>query len=143
MNPYPGWTGAGSKLYLFGGYSTEEDYLGQGLWAISTASSTWAHLSFGNEEWSAPETRANMCFGSSWGVIYVLWGALGREVDDLWVYNSASDSWSAVPGHDEGKYPVPRERGSLLDVEGQLLLVHGTGAGTTTLLPLPPVCDFN
>ena len=63
-----GLAGAGSKLYLFGGYSG--GHL-KDLWAFSTAYSTWARLASGAP---GPSARTYPGFASSGGLLYVLGG---------------------------------------------------------------------
>jgi len=76
-----------------------------------------------------------MGFCSSGGLLYVLGG---YGVNDFWSYNPAQDTWLertdnvAVVGSDLW----PRYDAALLDVAGQLLLVHGSFLpGIAPILP--------
>jgi len=110
-----GLTGAGSKLYLFGGWYSG-GYLND-LWAFSTATSTWAQLASG-------VSRAGHGFASSGGLLYVLggWG-----LRDLWAYDPAQDAWSERTSSVEGGGTWPRSGvggpGGLIDVAGELFSV--------------------
>ena len=127
-----GWTGDGSTLYLLPVVWFFED--DNHLWAFSTTTSTWAQLAAG------PNERSGSCFGASGGLIYLL-----GELAGFWSYNPADNVWTertdsvAV----EGSNPWPRYGGALVDVAGELLLVHGTGSGIASMLPRVPcaTCD--
>lgn len=98
------------------------------LWAFSTATSTWAQLATG------PAARSRMGFGSSGGLLYVLGGL---EVNDFWSYNPAQDTWLERTDNVTvvGSNPLPRHGAALLDVAGQLLLLHGMRPGIAPMLP--------
>ena len=138
-----GWTGVGSKLYLFGGYDYLTNELWESremtneLWEFSTANASWAQLA------TRPAARMRMCFGSSGGLIYLLGGVGGSYYSggylhrrDFWSYNPANDSWSERTGSVtvEGSNLWPRYGGVLLDVAGELLLVQGIDPGIAPIL---------
>jgi len=136
-----GWTGAGSKLFLFGGQNAG-GYLND-LWAFSTATSTWAQLT----PVHGPAAKRNMCFGSSGGLLYLLGGydESRNVMQEFWAYNLVDNSWSERTDSVtvEGSLPFSRTDGALIDVEGELLLVHGTDPGIAPMLFLAQVCSSN
>ena len=130
-----GWTGDGSTLYLFP-VAWSVDDIDQHLWAFYTTTSTWAQLAAG------PGARGESCFGASGGLIYLLGG---WRASDFWSYNPADNVWTERTDSVtvEGSNPLTRLGGALLDVAGELLLVHGTGSGIASMLPRVPcaTCD--
>ena len=61
------WAGAGSNVYLFGGYSQNRTYFDD-LWAFSTKNASWAQLAPG------PSSRQFSSLASSGGLLYLLGG---------------------------------------------------------------------
>jgi N-acetylneuraminic acid mutarotase len=141
-----GLTGAGSRLYLFGGYSGVGGYSGghlNDLWAFSTATSTWAQLAAGA---LGPSARRVAGLASSGGLVYVLGGyGPSESLRDLWSYDPAQDGWSDRTSSVEGGGTWPRAgvggAGGLLDVAGELFSVNmRSGAG---IAPAISVLNFN
>ena len=126
---FHGLTGAGSKLYLFGGYAGSPAGQVNDLWAFSATTSTWAQLASGAP---GPSARARPGFASSGGVLYLLGGFSLR---DLWAYDPAQDAWSNRNRSVEGAWPRSSGGGAggLLDVAGELFSVNmQSGAGIAT-----------
>ena len=116
-NPWYDWGGAGSTLYL----STFES----GFWAFSTTTSTWAQLAAVPQDYPTTEGLR-----PSGGLIYLLsWG-------DFWSYNPVDNVWTerTYPVFVDGSY----HEGVLLDVAGELLIVHSTDTGIASMLPRAP-----
>ena len=140
-----GLTGAGSRLYLFGGVYS--DGFSNDLWAFSTATSTWAELASGAP---GPSARSGLGFASSGGLLYVLGGWNGEYLRDLWAYDSAQDGWSDRTSSVEGGGTWPRGgvaegllggAEGLLDVAGELFSVNmRSGAGIAPAISVP---NFN
>ena len=123
-------TGAGSRLYLFGG--TYSGGFLNDLWAFSTATSTWAQLASGAP---GPSARSGLGFASSGGLLYVLGGWNGEYLRDLWAYDSAQDGWLNRTSSVEGGGTWPRSgvgiAGGLFDVAGELFSVDMRSATGT------------
>ena len=121
-----GWVGSGTNLYLFTGIG------GVGgaslLWAFSTTNSSWAQLADGPIRF-----QSYMCFGASGGLIYLLGG------NSTFSYIPADNAWTEHTGSVtvEGGNQGPRYGGALLDVGGELLLVHGSDTNTG-IAQMPP-----
>ena len=118
---FHGLTGAGSKLYLFGGYAGSPNGQVNDLWAFSATTSTWAQLASGAP---GPSARVGPGFASSGGLLYVLGGSGLR---DLWAYDPAQDAWSDRTSSVEGDGTWPQSGvggpGGLIDVAGELFSV--------------------
>jgi hypothetical protein len=58
-------------------------------------------------------------------------------VNDFWSYNPAQDTWLERTDNVTvvGSNPLPRHGAALLDVAGQLLLLHGMRPGIAPMLP--------
>ena len=130
----PSWTGTDqSTVYLFGGYGDISRRGTQNeLWEFSTTASTWAQLA----SWPGPSDPEGLCFGASGGLIYLL-GDWADIAGYFWSYDPEDRAWTERTDSVtvEGSNPWTRSGGALLDVAGELLLVHGKTTGIATMLP--------
>jgi len=70
-----------------------------------------------------------MGFGASKGLVYLLGGQdANGSADDIWSYDPSADVWAEVDTP-EGSYVGARVGGVLVDVAGELFLMHGEDPG--------------
>ena len=117
-----GWTGAGTKVYLFGGEGDGERF--NDLWAFSTATSRWQLYP------SMPPRGTNHAFAWSGGSLWILGGYDARSGQDVCVgedCRSGSFSFNVDRGQWKIETSTPKIRGgTLLEVTGDLILFFGT-----------------
>ena len=120
------WDTANERLLMFGGQTTGTPFLGD-LWALE--SNGWREIT--SEPRPSPRTFYAMVFDDESGRL-ILFGGRTRDgpVNDLWYYDSTSESWIQVTP--EGEPPSPRFGHDAVLV-GRSLIVFGGNDGSNDL----------
>jgi N-acetylneuraminic acid mutarotase len=111
----------GNSAYLFGGRDGQTTF--EDLWRFDLATDGWSRL-----RPSGDRPGARFGHAAAWvdGIgLLVFGGQRGTAfLDDLWVYDPASDHWRALPRR--GQAPAARYGTcAIVDAEGRFVISHG------------------
>ena len=104
---YHAMTSVDDKIYVFGGLSYHVRV--NDLWCFDVENNTWIKLPVGNSH--PPVARGGSSLiglkGSSGNhLLYLIYGFVGKPLDDLYVYDTDKKEWKEIKGR--GDVPCPR-----------------------------------
>ena len=111
----------GEYLYVLGGFTAEQPVIAATTLAqkYHLASDTWSSVN------ALPEAITHAGIAADGTKIYLVGGFIGDHpgptTDHVWIYDTATDTWSAGPN-----LPEPRAAGAAAVVDGQLHFFGGT-----------------
>ena len=130
-----GFTSAGGKLYVFGGYT--DNGLVNDLHVYDPAATAWANLS-AVAEGAAPAVRYEHGFASAGGELYVHGGedGDGNPLSDFHSFDPAARVWTDLSGAVQGTPPTASYSHGFASAGGRLYVHGGVGENNNLLSDL-------
>eukprot|EP00899_Mesostigma_viride_P017129 jgi/Mesvir1/25417/Mv14217-RA.1 len=110
---YHAMASVGPRVYIFGGCGKEGRLNDLFCLDTSTTPMTWTQLPYSQPEGEVPVARGGSCIvamekqgGGQGDLVYVVYGFCGKQLGDVWVYDTSAGKWSQVAC--SGDVPPPR-----------------------------------